>query len=205
MAPAVTVIQQDADHEFPTVVNPAKLASLVDSKSTIKPSPQLAETNSTLNATLNTLSAPLVLLPSSPLLQHPHFDTAISTGTEFPRGSVQLTGLLNSPDSDTLLRDLAALISQRGVVFFRAQHINVSQQQELVQRLGELSGKPEANKLHIHPYTPEDSKLGDSIFPITSGEREKFKPDLALAGLPKFVRKEFDPERRASSLWVCLF
>ena len=43
-------------------------------------------------------------------------------------------------------------VSQRGVVFFRKQdNITNDLQKELVQRLGELSGKPSTSKLHIHP------------------------------------------------------
>jgi alpha-ketoglutarate-dependent taurine dioxygenase len=43
-------------------------------------------------------------------------------------------------------------VSQRGVVFFRKQdNITNDLQKELVQRLGELSGKPATSKLHIHP------------------------------------------------------
>lgn len=148
----------------------------------------------------NTLASPLKISPDSALLKLKHFDTTVPVGTDFPRGSVQITDLLTSPNSDDLLRDLAALVSQRGVVFFRAQHIDIEGQKELVTRLGELSGKPATSKLHIHPNTPEDSKLGDDIFPITSGQREKFKPNGIVNPLPS--KKEFDEDKRASSFWV---
>jgi alpha-ketoglutarate-dependent taurine dioxygenase len=36
-------------------------------------------------------------------------------------------------------------------VFFRNQHsLTIAQQKELAKRLGELSGKSESSKLHIH-------------------------------------------------------
>ena len=54
-------------------------------------------------------------------------------------------------------------MSQRGVVFFRAQDsLNDDLQKELAQRLGELTGKPSSSKLHIHPFCNSDParKLG---------------------------------------------
>jgi len=43
-------------------------------------------------------------------------------------------------------------VSQRGVVFFRAQdNLTADLQKELIQKIGLLSGKPETSGLHIHP------------------------------------------------------
>lgn len=42
-------------------------------------------------------------------------------------------------------------VSRRGVVFFRKQNIEIEDQKLLAQRLGELTGKPETSKLHVHP------------------------------------------------------
>lgn len=52
-------------------------------------------------------------------------------------------------------------VSERGVVFFRNQNINLEQQKVLVQKLGELSGKPESSKLHVHPLfnSPDNSPV----------------------------------------------
>lgn len=51
-------------------------------------------------------------------------------------------------------------VSQRGVVFFRKQDdVTNDLQKELVQRLGELSGKPSTSRLHIHPVN--NSGRGD--------------------------------------------
>jgi len=95
------------------------------------------------------------------------FDVTTVIGTEFSEG-VQLTDLLSAPNSDNLIRDLAILVSQRGVVFFRSQDITVRQQEQLGTRLGELSGKPATSKLHIHPLTAEFSEFGDYISVISS-------------------------------------
>lgn len=42
-----------------------------------------------------------------------------------------------------------AVVSQRGVVFFRDQDINIDDQKVLGQKLGELTGKPETSKVVI--------------------------------------------------------
>lgn len=39
-------------------------------------------------------------------------------------------------------------VSQRGVVFFRNQDLDVEDQKVLVQKLGELTGKPSSSKLY---------------------------------------------------------
>ncbi|CAK7200432.1 hypothetical protein SEUCBS139899_003127 [Sporothrix eucalyptigena] len=88
---------------------------------------------------------------SGALDQFKSFDVTPVIGREFGP-EVDLAAWLRAPNSDELLRDLAITVSERGVVFFRKQdNITDELQKELVQRLGELSGKPETSKLHIHP------------------------------------------------------
>ncbi|GAP89585.1 putative alpha-ketoglutarate-dependent sulfonate dioxygenase protein [Rosellinia necatrix] len=87
---------------------------------------------------------------SGALEQFKYFDSTPVIGREFV--DVDLAEWLRAPNSDELLRDLAITISRRGVVFFRKQdNITNELQKELVQRLGELSGKPATSGLHIHP------------------------------------------------------
>jgi len=67
-------------------------------------------------------------------------------------------------------------VSQRGVVFFRKQDdITNDLQKQLVQRLGELSGKPETSKLHIHPVINAGRRLGggDNEISVISSEQAK--------------------------------
>jgi alpha-ketoglutarate-dependent taurine dioxygenase len=67
-------------------------------------------------------------------------------------------------------------VSQRGVVFFRAQDdLNNDLQKELAQRLGELSGKPATSKLHIHPVINSGRRLGggDNEISVISSEQLK--------------------------------
>jgi alpha-ketoglutarate-dependent taurine dioxygenase len=62
-------------------------------------------------------------------------------------------------------------VSERGVVFFRNQDLNVDDQTILGTKLGELSGKPSSSTLHIHPTTEDTSLKGDQIS-IISSERQ---------------------------------
>lgn len=67
-------------------------------------------------------------------------------------------------------------VSQRGVVFFRKQDdLDNDLQKELAQRLGELSGKPETSKLHIHPVSNSGRTLGgkDDEISVISSEQAK--------------------------------
>lgn len=103
------------------------------------------------------------------------FDVTPIIGREFP--DAKLVDWLRAPNSDELLRDLAVTISQRGVVFFRAQDDLTNElQKELAQRLGELSGKPSTSKLHIHPVSNSQRELGgkdDEISVISSEQGKK--------------------------------
>jgi len=107
------------------------------------------------------------------------FDVTPVIGKEFV--GVNLAKWLRAPNSDDLLRDLAITISQRGVVFFRKQDdITNDLQKELVQRLGELSGKPSTSKLHIHPISNARRELGgkdDEISIISSQQAKKLYAD----------------------------
>lgn len=123
--------------------------------------------------------------------QYTSFDVTPVIGREFK--DVNLKDWLRAPNSDDLIRDLAITstssrtpyfqtpysplaVSQRGVVFFRAQHdLDNSLQKELAQRLGELSGKPSTSKLHIHPVINSGRRLGgsDNEISVISSEQTK--------------------------------
>lgn len=68
------------------------------------------------------------------------------------------------------------LVSQRGVVFFRAQdELTNDLQKVLVQRLGELSGKPKDSGLHVHPVLNAERDGGGSDPEISTISSEQFK------------------------------
>ena len=118
-------------------------------------------------------SANLSLAPSAPLQgslsAFPSRDETPSIGTRFP-SSVQLSSLLSGPraESDTLIRDLATLVSHRGVVFFENQDITLQQQKELGYRMGKLSGNPSSSGLHRHPISEDTGELGGDTSVISS-------------------------------------
>jgi hypothetical protein len=76
-------------------------------------------------------------------------------------------------------------VSQRGVLFFRNQDLNIDEQKLLGQRLGELTGKPESSKLHRHALAnskrgiavDENGKLDDEVSVISSEQNRKFYGD----------------------------
>ncbi|ORX33683.1 TfdA family taurine dioxygenase [Kockovaella imperatae] len=134
----------------------------------------------TVTETLSSLTKGSLSLKTSPVPLKSHgtlnifesFNSTPTIGTEF-RG-VQLSALLNATDRDALLRDLAVLVSERGVAFFRNQDITAEQEKQLVQKLGELTGKPSTSTLHIHPTTEDTSPKGDQISIITSARRFEY-------------------------------
>ncbi|KAK6541436.1 hypothetical protein TWF694_007247 [Orbilia ellipsospora] len=97
-------------------------------------------------------------------------------GTEFPEANI-VNDILNAPNADELLRDLAVTISERGVVFFRAQNnLTNDIQKKFIQRLGELTGKPAESTLHIHPVLNDERELGGTdpeISTISSVQRKQ--------------------------------
>ncbi|KAJ7915594.1 hypothetical protein B0H13DRAFT_393715 [Mycena leptocephala] len=113
----------------------------------------------------------MVAAPFSPLGSLSVFDSYDETphiGTRFPNNSVQLSRILTAPNSDELLKDLATLVSHRGVVFFTDQDIDIEKQKELGSRLGELAGKPATSKLHVHPISEQTPELTADVSVISS-------------------------------------
>ncbi|KAI0100121.1 TauD-domain-containing protein [Nemania sp. FL0031] len=111
-----------------------------------------------------------------------YFDNTPVIGREYV--DVDLAEWLRAPNSDELIRDLAITISRRGVVFFRKQdNITNDLQKELVQRLGELSGKPATSGLHIHPIINASRDRGgqdNEISVISSVQNRKLYKRFAL-------------------------
>lgn len=68
-------------------------------------------------------------------------------------------------------------VSERGVVFFRAQNnLTDALQKQLVHRLGQLTNKPSDSTLHIHPILNNTSEFGVAdaeISTISSLQRKK--------------------------------
>ncbi|KZT41420.1 taurine catabolism dioxygenase TauD, TfdA family protein [Sistotremastrum suecicum HHB10207 ss-3] len=101
--------------------------------------------------------------------------------------NVQLSDLLYSEDAEKLVRDLAIIISQRGVVFFRNQNIDIEDQKRLTQQLGLLSGKPATSGLHVHPLheSPENEPMDtegntdEEVFVVSSRAQDRLYKGIA--------------------------
>ena len=135
------------------------------------------------------------LKSSGSLDAHESIDITPVIGTEYP--TANLVEWLQSPNADTLLRDLAIKISERGVVFFRAQdNLTNDLQKVLIQRLGELTGKPSTSTLHIHPVLNSERELGGEdpeISTISSVQHKKYyrKPSP----------EELSPKKQNTAQW----
>ncbi|GAA5889327.1 hypothetical protein JCM6882_000708 [Rhodosporidiobolus microsporus] len=99
----------------------------------------------------------------------PREELTPALGDRFPE-QFRLKEILALPreEGDPILRDIAILISYRGVVFFANQDDIVPEDiGRLALRLGELAGKPESSTLHIHP-TQDLSETGLPLGKISS-------------------------------------
>ncbi|KAI5207810.1 taurine dioxygenase family protein [Aureobasidium subglaciale] len=105
-------------------------------------------------------SFPKPLKQSGALEKFAYEETTPVIGREFSDVNI-VDDLLNAPNADELIRDLAITISERGVVFFRKQdNLTNALQKQLNHRLGQLSGKPSDSTLHIHPVLNNSSEFG---------------------------------------------
>ncbi|KAJ7027517.1 taurine catabolism dioxygenase [Mycena alexandri] len=113
----------------------------------------------------------MVAAPFSPLGSlsvYDSYDETPHVGTRFPNKTTQLSRILEAPNSDELVKDLATLVSHRGVVFFSEQDLDIEKQKELGTRLGELAGKPATSKLHVHPISEQTPELTADVSVISS-------------------------------------
>ncbi|KAF4122339.1 Taurine catabolism dioxygenase TauD, TfdA family [Geosmithia morbida] len=111
---------------------------------------------------------------SGVLDQYEAFDVTPTIGREFPKAN--LAEWLNAPNSDELIRELAITISQRGVVFFRAQDDLTNElQKKLIIRLGELSGRPQSSGLHVHPVLNSEREDGGDDLEISTISSKQYK------------------------------
>lgn len=89
------------------------------------------------------------------------------------------------------------IVSQRGVVFFRAQdNLTNDLQKELILRLGRLTGRPATSSLHIHPVLNNERELGGTdpeISTISSVQFDKFYKQTGPG--------ELSPKKQKAASW----
>ncbi|KAH6646545.1 hypothetical protein BKA67DRAFT_410567 [Truncatella angustata] len=154
--------------------------------------------------------------------QYEQFDVTPVIGREFV--GVDLAEWLRAPNSDELIRELAITISRRGVVFFRKQdNITNELQKELVQRLGQLTGKPESSGLHIHPVansgrdhggnddeisvisSAQAKQIYSTILQKTQSQRKQWHSDITFEPVPSdyaLLRLTQLPKTGGDTLWA---
>ncbi|GLA11840.1 hypothetical protein AnigIFM62618_005814 [Aspergillus niger] len=115
---------------------------------------------------------------SGALDMYAYVDATNALGREYL--DLQLSSIVSD---DSKVKDLAITASERGVIVLRHQDIGMDQLKSLIQRMGELTGKPKEAKLHINPIHPDvNSCLGDDevlrdpeIYAVSSEHnRDKF-------------------------------
>lgn len=123
-----------------------------------------------------------------------HFDNTPVLGTEFgpSRDGKPALDIQSVLGSDTRLRALGRLVSERGVVFIRNATITPEEQKVLVHKLGLLGGKPSTSGLHVHPTTPDDQPEGKEITIISNQSR------VARA---LFGQDDIRQRRKGSAFW----
>ncbi|KAJ9104744.1 hypothetical protein QFC19_003885 [Naganishia cerealis] len=116
-------------------------------------------------------SAPAPLESTGSLDGYASIDLTPSIGTEFvayKRDGKPTISVREVLQDEKKLRDLAILVSQRGVVFFRDATVTPEEQKDLVQALGKAGGRPADHSLHIHPLSSDRSEFGKEISVISS-------------------------------------
>ena len=97
-----------------------------------------------------------------------YLDVTPIIGREYT--TAKLKGMLDAPNAEDQLRDLAITICERGVVFFRAPQddLSVEEQKHITDMLGKLTGRPAENGLHVHPLFNDPNNI-----PMADGTKDE--------------------------------
>ena len=89
-------------------------------------------------------------------------------GREYTNAKIK--DILNADNWEEQIRDLAVIISERGVVFFRQNQddLSVEDLKNFTDKVGELSGRPKENGLHVHPLYRDPGNI-----PMGNGETDE--------------------------------
>jgi hypothetical protein len=88
-----------------------------------------------------------------------YFEVTPIIGREYT--DAKITDILRAQNAEQQIRDLAIIISERGVCFFRAPQndLSVEDQKRFTDLLGKLSGRPAENGLHVHPIYRDPANI----------------------------------------------
>jgi hypothetical protein len=96
------------------------------------------------------------------------FEVTPIIGREYT--TAKITDMLAAANAEQQIRDLAIIISERGVCFFRApqDQLSVAEQKRFTDMLGRLSGRPAENGLHVHPIYRDRANI-----PMADGTKDE--------------------------------
>jgi hypothetical protein len=88
-----------------------------------------------------------------------YVDVTPIIGREYP--TAKLKEMLDAPNAQDQIRDLAITICERGVVFFRAPQddLSVAEQKKVTELLGRLTTRPQGHGLHVHPLYNDPNNI----------------------------------------------
>ncbi|TVY40499.1 putative alpha-ketoglutarate-dependent sulfonate dioxygenase [Lachnellula occidentalis] len=121
----------------------------------------------------SSLPTPLELTRS--LKAYPTSDLTPAIGTTFEK--IDIHAILNSPECDAKIRDLAIIIARRGVCVFPNQaDLTIEDQKTLCHKLGRLTCRPYSSGLNIHPLnqsTMPDGSVDPALATLTRDPSKK--------------------------------
>ena len=116
-------------------------------------------------------------------------DLAPLLGTIFE--DINLAEILRSPECDAKIRDIAIIISRRGVCVFPGQKdLSVADQKLLCHKLGQLTTRPFTSGLNIHPLNQTELPDGTIDAELTTLARDPSKKLVKQAGFGKHEKKQ---------------
>ena len=101
-----------------------------------------------------------VRLHGSDSIDHLEYrDVTPIIGREYPHA--KLKDMLNAPNAEQQLRDLAITICERGVAFFLAPQddLSVEEQKYITELLGSLTSRPKDHGLHVFPLANDPNMI----------------------------------------------
>ena len=132
------------------------------------------------------------LKPTGCLDTYEYIELTPVIGREYP--TLQLIDLYRAKNRDELLRELAIIVSQRGVVFFRHQSdLNLDDQRGFTDRLGIMGGRPKESSLSVHP----SARAGHTGLMV---DKEAQFDDKCFLVSNQLVKKMYDKDVLAKSV-----
>jgi hypothetical protein len=88
-----------------------------------------------------------------------YFEVTPIIGREYTKAKVR--DILYAENAEQQIRDMAIIISERGVCFFRAPQtdLSVDDQKRFTDLLGKYSNRPAENGLHVHPIYRDPANI----------------------------------------------